>query len=110
MRWFGPTSTECTPPVEVVSRTLDAVENPVRDAFMLIARIELVFTSPNTRSPLTEAPNPQEIQNAAPVIPIGPWKYVLGRWRGFGPLLFVSRGAVPLQSVHQCLVARKRLQ
>src|SRR5436190_4533421 len=98
MRWFGPTSTEWMPPVEVAIRTLDAVENPVRVAFMLIARIELVFTSPNTRSPLMPAPNPHEMQNAAPVIPIVPAKYVFGRRRGFGPLLLVSCGAVPPQN------------
>ena len=71
MRWFGPISSECTPPVDGVSTTLDEAENPVRDAFMLIARIDPVFTSPNTRSPLTEAHNPHARQNAAPVIPIG---------------------------------------
>src|SRR5207248_638906 len=65
MRWFGPTSTEWMPPVEVVIRILDGAENPVRVAFMLIARIELVFTSPNTRSPLMPAPNPHETQDLA---------------------------------------------
>ena len=70
----------------------------MRVAFMLIARIELVFTSPNTRSPLMPAPNPHEMQNAAPVIPIVPAKYVFGRRRGFGPLLLVSCGAVPPQN------------
>ncbi len=70
MRWFGPTSTECTP-VGAVNRTRGPVENPVRVAFMLIALIEPVFTSPNTRSPLMPEPNPHQLQNAAPVIPIG---------------------------------------
>ena len=43
------------------------------------------------------APNPHEMQNAAPVIPIVLAKYVFGRRRGFGPLLLVSCGAVPPQ-------------
>jgi hypothetical protein len=73
MRWFGPISSECTPPVEdAFNRTRGGAENPVRAAFMLTALIEYgLFTMPNTRSPLTEAPNPQARQNAAPVIPIG---------------------------------------
>src|SRR4026207_1715287 len=97
MRWFGPISSEWTPPVDGVSSTLDEAENPVRDAFMLIARIEPVFTSPNTRSPLTEAPNPHARQNASPVVPMGGGRWGLGGRRGFGPLLFVSPGAVPPQ-------------
>src|SRR5436190_917754 len=44
-----------------------AAENPVRGAFMLTARMELVLTSPNTRSPLMVPPRPHAMQNAAPV-------------------------------------------
>src|SRR5512132_498827 len=96
MRWFGPISSECTP-VGAVNRTRGPVKNPLRVALMLIARITPLLTSPNTRSPLSPAPRPHEMQNAAPVIPIVLAKYVVGRWRGFGPLLFVFPGAAPLQ-------------
>src|SRR5919198_5479314 len=95
-RWpFGDVSMDRIPLPRV--RTTVWWATPSRLGVSFTRRMSPVLYAPKKNFPLLAAPSPHFRQNTRPVGAMVGVYHRFGRMRGFGPLLLVSYGEVPLQ-------------